>query len=76
MPIYSQVVPKSQYRAKNGKSTRERPQNLARSDFDPLNYNHGGNFQVLATPIETKPEKTDKKVCILFHNNATNLSVM
>ncbi|XP_026322587.1 uncharacterized protein LOC113232164 [Hyposmocoma kahamanoa] len=61
MPIYSQVVPKSQYRARNGKGTRERPQNLARSDFDPLNYNHGGNFQVMNTPIETRPEKTEKK---------------
>ncbi|KAM3955505.1 LOW QUALITY PROTEIN: uncharacterized protein ACR2FA_010574 [Aphomia sociella] len=59
MPIYSQIVPKSQYRAKNSKATSNRAQNLARTDFDPLNYNNGGNFQMMA-PIE-KIERTEKK---------------
>ncbi|KAI8433350.1 hypothetical protein MSG28_015395 [Choristoneura fumiferana] len=60
MPIYSQVVPKSQYRKKT--NTRERPQNLARTDFDPLNYNHGGNFQLLNAPLDVKMERErDKK---------------
>lgn len=62
MPIYSQVVPKSQYRGKSGKgNTRERPQNVARTDFDPLNYNHGGNFQLLNAPLEARAEKTEKR---------------
>ncbi|XP_052748946.1 ankyrin repeat domain-containing protein 50 isoform X2 [Galleria mellonella] len=59
MPIYSQIVPKSQYRAKNSKTSSNRAQNLARTDFDPLNYNNGGNFQMM-TPIE-KVERTEKK---------------
>ncbi|XP_061728069.1 ankyrin repeat domain-containing protein 50 isoform X1 [Cydia pomonella] len=61
MPIYSQVVPKSQYRKTKPVSTRERPQNLARTDFDPLNYNHGGNFQLLNAPLEVKMDKEKKE---------------
>lgn len=60
MPIYSQVVPKSQYRGKKV-NTRERPQNLARTDFDPLNYNHGGNFQLLNAPLEVKEKERGEK---------------
>lgn len=56
IPIYSQVVPKSQYRAKNTKVNRNT--NL-RSDFDPLNFNNGGNF-ALSTPVEGKMEKSEK----------------
>ncbi|XP_075988656.1 uncharacterized protein LOC142984759 isoform X2 [Anticarsia gemmatalis] len=56
IPIYSQVVPKSQYRAKNSKASRT--QNL-RSDFDPLNYNNGGNF-ALSTPVDGKEGKMEK----------------
>ncbi|XP_063545406.1 ankyrin repeat domain-containing protein 50 [Cydia strobilella] len=61
MPIYSQVVPKSQYRKPKPVSTRERPQNLARTDFDPLNYNNGGNFQLLNAPLEVKMDKEKKE---------------
>ncbi|XP_063372338.1 ankyrin repeat domain-containing protein 50 [Cydia amplana] len=61
MPIYSQVVPKSQYRKPKPVSTRERPQNLTRTDFDPLNYNHGGNFQLLNAPLEVKMDKEKKE---------------
>lgn len=57
IPIYSQVVPKSQYKAKNTKASRT--QNL-RSEFDPLNFNNGGNF-ALSTPVEGKMEKNEKK---------------
>ncbi|XP_049883637.1 ankyrin repeat domain-containing protein 50 isoform X2 [Pectinophora gossypiella] len=56
MPIYSQVVPKSHNRGK-GKQTREKTQSR---DFDPLNYNHGGNFQILNAPQEARVEKLDK----------------
>ncbi|XP_053621795.1 ankyrin repeat domain-containing protein 50-like isoform X2 [Plodia interpunctella] len=57
IPIYSQIVPKSQYRAKNSKVTN-RAQNLARTDFDPLNFNNGGNFQM---SNEVKMERAEKK---------------
>lgn len=63
MPIYSQVVPKSQYRAKGskGQNSREpRAQNSSR-DFDPLNYNHGGNIQLLNAPLESRMEKLEKR---------------
>lgn len=56
IPIYSQVAPKSQYKAKNSKSAR---QNIARTDFDPLNYNAGGNFQILNS--EARMEKKEVK---------------
>ncbi|CAH2101957.1 unnamed protein product [Euphydryas editha] len=62
MPIYSQVLPKSQYRSKNskGSTAREaRPQNSR--DFDPLNFNHGGNIQVLNAPLESRVEKIEKR---------------
>ncbi|XP_013143376.1 PREDICTED: ankyrin repeat domain-containing protein 50 isoform X1 [Papilio polytes] len=64
MPIYSQVVPKSQFRGKNSKgmATREsRGQNLARADFDPLNFNHGGNIQLMNAPLENRIEKLEKR---------------
>ncbi|KAJ2943423.1 hypothetical protein O0L34_g12231 [Tuta absoluta] len=58
MPIYSQVVPKSQHRGKSGPK-KERPQNLPR-EFDPLNYNHGGNFQLVnATERVERMEKKE-----------------
>ncbi|KAJ0182869.1 hypothetical protein K1T71_000845 [Dendrolimus kikuchii] len=45
IPIYSQVVPKSQQmRGKSSKPSTNRNVNLPRGDFDPLNYNNGGNF--------------------------------
>ncbi|KAJ8706276.1 hypothetical protein PYW08_010902 [Mythimna loreyi] len=56
IPIYSQVVPKSQYRAKNSKVTKT---NTQRNDFDPLNYNNGGNF-AMSTPVEGKEKKEEK----------------
>ncbi|XP_064076065.1 ankyrin repeat domain-containing protein 50 [Vanessa tameamea] len=62
MPIYSQVLPKSQYKSKNSKggTTREtRAQNSR--DFDPLNFNHGGNIQVLNAPLESRVEKIEKR---------------
>ncbi|XP_063836425.1 uncharacterized protein LOC135085583 [Ostrinia nubilalis] len=52
MPIYSQVVPKSQYRGKSSKSYNR--SQITRADFDPLNFNNGGNF------VSEKGEK-DKK---------------
>ncbi|KPJ17383.1 hypothetical protein RR48_08569 [Papilio machaon] len=64
MPIYSQVVPKSQFKGKNSKgmATREsRGQNLARADFDPLNFNHGGNIQLMNAPLENRIEKLEKR---------------
>ncbi|CAK1592916.1 unnamed protein product [Parnassius mnemosyne] len=64
MPIYSQVVPKSQYRGKNSKgmATREvRAQNLTRGDFDPLNFNHSGNMPLINTPLESRVEKLEKR---------------
>ncbi|XP_068622385.1 ankyrin repeat domain-containing protein 50 [Battus philenor] len=63
MPIYSQVVPKSQFRGKSSKSgaTREpRGQNL-RGEFDPLNFNHGGNIQLMNAPLENRIEKLEKR---------------
>nr|XP_032525630.1 ankyrin repeat domain-containing protein 50 [Danaus plexippus plexippus] len=59
MPIYSQVAPK--YRAKNakGNSTRENRGNPR--EFDPLNYNHGGNIQLLNAPMESRIEKLEKR---------------
>ncbi|XP_060808852.1 ankyrin repeat domain-containing protein 50 isoform X2 [Amyelois transitella] len=58
IPIYSQIVPKSQYRAKNSKAST-RAQNLARTDFDPLNFNNGGNFQ-MSNALD-KMERVEKK---------------
>lgn len=56
VPIYSQVVPKSQYRAKNGKN---RPQTR---EFDPLNFNNGGNFPTaVLDKMEAKAEKPEKE---------------
>lgn len=55
VPIYSQVVPKSQYRAKNSKN---RPQTR---EFDPLNFNNGGNFPTPPIDKEVKPEKEKKE---------------
>lgn len=64
MPIYSHVVPKSQYRSKvnsKGVSRSERPLNPERrTDFDPLNYNHGGNFHLLNTPNESRGVVVEK----------------
>ncbi|CAH2056155.1 unnamed protein product, partial [Iphiclides podalirius] len=63
MPIYSQVVPKSQYRGRNSKgvaSRETRGTNQARVDFDPLNFNHGGNVQLLNAPLESRMEKLEK----------------
>ncbi|XP_061381523.1 ankyrin repeat domain-containing protein 50 isoform X2 [Danaus plexippus] len=59
MPIYSQVAPK--YRTKNakGNSTRENRGNPR--EFDPLNYNHGGNIQLLNAPMESRIEKLEKR---------------
>ncbi|CAG9794409.1 unnamed protein product [Diatraea saccharalis] len=53
MPIYSQVLPKSQYRGKNSKSSRSQ---MGTRDFDPLNFNNGGNF---LSPTD-KGEKCDR----------------
>ncbi|RVE45604.1 hypothetical protein evm_009717 [Chilo suppressalis] len=53
MPIYSQVVPKSQYRGKNSKSSRSQ---MGTREFDPLNFNNGGNF---LSPT-TEKEKGDR----------------
>lgn len=59
IPIYSQVVPKSQYRAKNSKVNKV--QNPTRNDFDPLNYNNGGNF-AMSSPLDGKEkEKKEEK---------------
>lgn len=58
IPIYSQVVPKSQYRAKNSKAAKT--QNSQRSDFDPLNFNNGGNF-AMSTPVEGKEKKEPRE---------------
>lgn len=63
MPIYSQVVPKSQYRGKNSKGVAAREprlQNQTRGEFDPLNYNHGGNIQLMNAPLESRMEKLEK----------------
>ncbi|CAH0699570.1 unnamed protein product [Spodoptera exigua] len=57
IPIYSQVVPKSQYRAKNSKVSKS--QNPPRNDFDPLNYNNGGNF-AMSSPLDGKEKKEEK----------------
>lgn len=57
MPIYSQVVPKSQYRSKGTK-------NRTRTDFDPLNFNNGGNFPIsnAANPtIDNEKEKVERE---------------
>lgn len=63
MPIYSHVVPKSQYRkqaSKNG-ATKERSSNLPRTEFDPLNYNHGGQFHLLNEPKYERPVKEARR---------------
>lgn len=65
MPIYSHIVPKSQCKSKiNSKKTESKPQNLSRIDFDPLNYNHGGNFHLMNMPSENKcgaEKSTDRR---------------
>ncbi|CAK1546423.1 unnamed protein product [Leptosia nina] len=48
-PIYSQVAPKQM--------KKKKPQR----DFDPLNYNHGGNVQILNAPQESRLEKMEKR---------------
>ncbi|KAL0809230.1 hypothetical protein ABMA28_011449 [Loxostege sticticalis] len=53
MPIYSQVVPKSQYRGKSAKTVNK--SQINRADFDPLNFNNGGNF------VSDKGEKEKKE---------------
>nr|XP_037875505.1 LOW QUALITY PROTEIN: ankyrin repeat domain-containing protein 50 [Bombyx mori] len=55
MPIYSQVVPKSQYKPKSSKAR----QNLTKPDFDPLNCNNGGNFANADGKIDK--EKKEKR---------------
>ncbi|KAL4711370.1 hypothetical protein ACJJTC_019211 [Scirpophaga incertulas] len=57
MPIYSQVVPKSQYR---GKSSKSGVRQTTRPDFDPLNCNNGGNFLNSPTEKEREREKERK----------------
>ncbi|CAG9576918.1 unnamed protein product [Danaus chrysippus] len=59
MPIYSQVAPK--YRAKNAKGSSTRENRGNSRDFDPLNYNHGGNIQLLNAPLESRIEKLEKR---------------
>ncbi|GBP48313.1 hypothetical protein EVAR_34806_1 [Eumeta japonica] len=58
MPIYSHVVSKSQYRPKgNAKSAAKSDKQQAAREFDPLNFNNGGNF-VTNAPQEQRHEKT------------------
>lgn len=63
MPIYSQVLPKSQYRSKTSKGSASREFRAPNSerDIDPLNYNHGGNIQLLNAPMESRIEKMEKR---------------
>ncbi|CAH0713010.1 unnamed protein product, partial [Brenthis ino] len=63
MPIYSQVLPKSQFRSKNSKSSGSREPRAPNTgrEFDPLNYNHGGNIQLLNAPMESRIEKMEKR---------------
>ncbi|XP_047513171.1 ankyrin repeat domain-containing protein 50 [Pieris napi] len=48
-PIYSQVAPKQ---------IKKKPKPR---DFDPLNYNHGGNVQILNASQESRLEKMEKR---------------
>ncbi|VVC96362.1 unnamed protein product [Leptidea sinapis] len=52
MPIYSQVAPKMPKKKPPKEKTRE---------FDPLNYNHGGNVQLLNAPAENRVEKLERR---------------
>ncbi|CAG4986288.1 unnamed protein product [Colias eurytheme] len=54
MPIYSQVAPKQA--KKNGKKAQG-----SSKEFDPLNYNHGGNVQILNAPLESRVEKLERR---------------